>query len=232
MNVGSPPRFTMRQFWQDAADELLSFDRGMLWTLWRLWSAPGALITSYLDTRDPRITRPLRLALIQVALAVLMLGLCGVDAMAEFRGGFLRGLRHDAGSNPPSTPALDWLLANADLLLLCAIIPAIAIATGRLFAAAGRNTAEHWVAAVFVYAQLAVPGALLLIGGERWKSAGFGSALILLLVLLVARASAATFGARMRMPWLRGGAAGVLTMLLLVAVMVATLAVVTMLDGI
>ena len=67
---------TLREIWQQLADELFSLERGFPYTLVQLFRAPGATVRRYVLHRDPRITKPIRYFLIPGTLfTALMLAL-------------------------------------------------------------------------------------------------------------------------------------------------------------
>ncbi len=64
-----PPRgaLTVGEIWQDLADGLFSFERGLPYTFATLWWKPATQARRYLATRDPALIRPLRYLLVAVA---------------------------------------------------------------------------------------------------------------------------------------------------------------------
>lgn len=159
-----PPRLTLQTFFHDAADELLSFDRGLPYTFLTLFRAPARVVREYIDWRSTRVTKPLRYFLI-VALLVNVAASISNRTIAK----------PDAGSAPVAVASPDdakpmdasaqervadgvgrtaeWLFDNhVDWALLFAM-PFLALACRRTFRAQGYNFAEFWVLALYGTAQ-------------------------------------------------------------------------------
>jgi hypothetical protein len=77
MSQDHPPQgpLTGRDLARDFADEFLSFDRGLLYTWRAMLLRPGPTVRTYVETRDPRLTKPLRFFVINTAVltAVMLL---------------------------------------------------------------------------------------------------------------------------------------------------------------
>ena len=73
---GEHKPLTLRELWQQLADELFSLERGLPYTIVQLFRAPGATVRRYVVERDPRVTRPVRyFALPGTLFAALILAL-------------------------------------------------------------------------------------------------------------------------------------------------------------
>jgi|CXWL01.1.fsa_nt_gi hypothetical protein len=140
------PRLSTRTLAADAADEFLSLDRGLPWTLAQLLRHPGPAIRGYIERRDPRMTKPLRLVIIVLAVIAVVYHLTG------FADGFQAGFRRVDMSNETDLRQTAPLLAMAaflrhlDMVALACWVPAVAAAVQRRYPNPGLNHAE---AAVF-----------------------------------------------------------------------------------
>lgn len=143
----SPPPLTMRQFWRDLADELLSVERGLPWTFLRLCRHPGRLVRDYVRHRDPRIVRPLRYFLIGVALLALAFQASGASDAAE--AGFHEGFRQSEGGTA-AAEAVWWVLSHVEWWLVGAWLPATATAVCLAFRRSRPDFAEAWVLGLYV----------------------------------------------------------------------------------
>ncbi len=72
----NPAPLTARDLWREVVDELFSLDRGLPYTFVSLWRAPGVTVRRYVETRDPKVTRPVRYFLVAAgAMAATVLAL-------------------------------------------------------------------------------------------------------------------------------------------------------------
>jgi hypothetical protein len=141
VETGHKP-LTLKDLWQQVADELFSLDRGLPYTILQLFRAPGATVRRYVLERDPRITRPIRYFLIPgTAFAALTLALRPrLDALTQVRA----GTREAAISE----------FAYDNLLLLAAAgIVVGAIATWIVFRSRRPTLAETGVLSTYANAQ-------------------------------------------------------------------------------
>lgn len=133
---------TMREIWQQLADELFSLDRGLPYTFLQLFRAPGATVRRYVLQRDPRITKPVRYFLVPgTAFAATILALRPrLDAMTP--------------SAPGSPQAAIAEFAYQNLLLLAvASLLAGAIAVWLVFRARRPTFVEAVVLSTYANAQ-------------------------------------------------------------------------------
>lgn len=146
-----PPRLQTRTILGEVAEELLSLDRGLPFTLWQLLAHPGASVRRYIEWRDPRMVRPFRLTLGALAFAALAFALAGADGSftAGFREGFSQARAADQA--PAQSGALDWLLAHLQWLLLIVWVPATAEAINRAYRPLGLNLAEQCAIALYAF---------------------------------------------------------------------------------
>lgn len=124
----SPPRLTVAGVLAEIADELLSLDRGLPYTVLCVLRSPGATARRYVEERDPRLTRPFRLALIVLALCAIALHSSGQNE--EFMAGLAHGLQEgrSSGARDGLVTAMSALFARFDLMLVACWVPAVALA--------------------------------------------------------------------------------------------------------
>ncbi len=67
MNGPETPPLSAREIWRDVVDGLFSTERGLPYTFATLWWKPARQARGYVETRDPRLLRPLRYLLLAVA---------------------------------------------------------------------------------------------------------------------------------------------------------------------
>ncbi len=122
------PRLTVSSVFAEVADELLSLDRGLPYTLLCVLRSPGATARRYVEERDPRLTRPFRLALIVLALCAVALHASGQNE--EFMAGLAHGLQEgrSSGARDGLVIAMSALFARFDLMLVACWVPAVALA--------------------------------------------------------------------------------------------------------
>jgi hypothetical protein len=123
-----PPRLTAKSVFAELADELCSLDRGLPYTVLRVLRSPGATARRYVEQRDPRLTRPFRLALIVLAICALLLHSGGQSE--QFLAGLAQGLREGNGGAAEDglVAAMSTLFAHFDLMLVACWVPAVALA--------------------------------------------------------------------------------------------------------
>ncbi len=153
-------------------DELASTDRGLPWTLAQLLLRPGWAIRRYVEHRDPRLTRPFRLALACLALAALVLHLFG--SLDAFGAGFADGVASGAdgaGRASAMQAAGALVFGRFDLMLVLAWVPAAAFSLQRVYPQLGLNFAEACVFGLYTLAitvLLFTPLSLLPWSGPAW----------------------------------------------------------------
>ena len=158
-----PPRLTVRRFFGELTDELLSLDRGMWHTFAGLCIRPGATIMRWVGDRDARLTRPSRYFLVLVTLSLLMDWVFDPAPLASVLEASQVQQRIDALSN--RVAADSWLSvgqawAATGMLLLSKqrdwlfllLVPFLAIGMRAGFRTRDINYAEHWVAATYAFA--------------------------------------------------------------------------------
>lgn len=122
---------------REAAAEFSGFDRGVPYTVKCLLSAPGAIVRRYLDERDTRITRPLRLFAVALALYFVSASLAGVDELnAQFSQQIL-------GSEGPGASAFLEFATRYQTALFALALPLMMLATRVAWPRSGRTLAEH-----------------------------------------------------------------------------------------
>ena len=169
-----PERLTMTAFWRDVGNEVFSLDRGLPWTLARMFRNPGALVRDYVKVRDPRIIRPLRHFLVGFALMAVVFSLAG--GVQSAREGLFEGLQ-DQGT--AMAEAIWFLLSHVQVLLVLVILPAGALALERIYRRHGPTFAEMWVMCLFVAGQ-AMAVAAVLFALDHWLHLpGMGALLLL-----------------------------------------------------
>lgn len=169
-----PPRLTLATFFHDAADELLSADRGLPYTFATLFRAPARVVHEYIDWRSARVTKPLRYLLIVILMVNLAASVTEWVVAKPSARLAPAGTVVAAGAEPMTkdqqtaarhTETILSLAGNhIDWVLLLAV-PFLALAFRRCFAAQGYNFAEFWVLALYATAQayaVIVFGSLLL----------------------------------------------------------------------
>src|SRR5688500_11343799 len=93
-----PARLTLRGFADTVQREVFDADRDLLGTWLQLWRRPGSTIRRYVEWRDPRLTPPVRYAIVCLALSALVLRWFGD---LECKVGFEQGIAEaDEGSGP------------------------------------------------------------------------------------------------------------------------------------
>jgi hypothetical protein len=124
----APPRLTVTGVFAELADELLNLDRGLPYTVLCVLRSPGATARRYVEQRDPRLTRPFRLALIVLALCALALHSSGQNE--QFMAGLAQGLQEgrSSGARDGLVTAMSALFARFDLMLVACWVPAVALA--------------------------------------------------------------------------------------------------------
>jgi hypothetical protein len=143
--VQRPPRLSAQVLLNDFADDVLSLDRGLAWTVWQLLVRPGWAIRRYLEWRDARFVRPFRLAVGTLALAALAAWTVGVgDDVAR---GFVSGV-----GNVGASIRLDAALRYVDWFLLLCWAPAVGGALQRCYPGCGLNVAEAFVFGLYTLA--------------------------------------------------------------------------------
>lgn len=159
-----PPRLTVASVFAEMADELFSLDRGLPYTAWCVLRSPGSTARRYVETRDPRLTRPFRLALIVLALCALVLHLSGQGE--QFLAGLVHGTRASAGGRSPDalTAAMSALFARFDLALVVCWLPAVALSFMRAPVKPRPNLAEATAFSLYALASLLPLQLALLLG--------------------------------------------------------------------
>ncbi len=128
----------------------------MPFTLWNLLWRPGWVVRSYIEQRDPRLTKPLRMALICLAAAALLLGLTG--NLSDFAAGFADGLAGQergataTGRDAAFARAANAFLGHFNLLLVICWVPAAAAALRHSYPARQLNIAEGFVFGLYTLA--------------------------------------------------------------------------------
>lgn len=167
-------RLSVAEFLRDVGDELFRGDRGLPWTLGQLFLRPGWVVRRYLETRDPRLTRPLRLALFCIATAALVLHFAG--ALESFNAGFAAGAAGAGGSAGASgvlPRAGSAFFGRFDLVLVLCWLPAVAGAMQRAYPGYALNFAEAFVFGLYTLSLLIIilaPLMLLQIDARLWLS--------------------------------------------------------------
>lgn len=146
-----PPRLDARHVLGEVAEELFSLDRGLPFTLWQLVRHPGSSVRRYVEWRDPRMTRPFRLAIGSLAFAALAFTQAGVDG--DFAEAFRAGMNETRPEARPEAEggALAWVLAQLQWLLLIVWVPATAAAINRAYRRLGLNLAEQCTIALYAF---------------------------------------------------------------------------------
>lgn len=162
-NADHPPPLTMKAFWHDFSEEVLSLDRGLPWTFARMGVAPGRLIRRYVDLRDPRIVRPLRYFLVGFALLALVFqGLGGIDAARE---GFIQGAKAE-GAADEKLLAMWAVFEQIEWLLLVVMLPALAGSLCLGYRRYRPTFAETWVLCLFLVGHVMLLEAIVLALGD------------------------------------------------------------------
>lgn len=159
LTAAGKPRLDTRAFLREVGDEFFSFDRGLPFTLTQLLWRPGWTIRRYVVERDPRLTRPVRMLLICLALAALALH--GIEFARGFSQGFASGIE-PGDADAMQAVLLSWL-GHFDLMLLLCWIPAVAAALQR-----GYPIAQHNLAEAFAFGSYSLALLLLLSLPLRW----------------------------------------------------------------
>lgn len=170
----SPGRLSLGEFLREVGDELFRGDRGLPWTLAQLLVRPGWVVRRYLDTRDPRLTRPLRVALFCIATAALVLHFAG--ALESFNAGFLAGAAEAGG--PDGSPGVlpqagSAFFGRFDLVLVLCWLPAVAGALQRVYPGYALNFAEAFVFGLYTLSlviMVLTPLMLLQMDARLWLS--------------------------------------------------------------
>lgn len=167
-NEPAVPRLSARVFFQDLAEELFSLDRGIPYTLWQLLTRPGSTTRRYIETRDRRLTKPFRLALLSLALVLVF----GESNVVDFGHGLLVGLTgaDEAGQAGRSASVVSATVAQLNaylhLALIACWVPVVAAAMQRSHGRWGLNSAE-----AFVFGLYTLPQTLIwLLPWQIWTS--------------------------------------------------------------
>ena len=152
-----PARLTLRGFAVSVQREVFDADRGLLGTWLQLWRRPGATIRRYIEWRDPRLTPPVRYAIVCLALSTLVLQWFGG---IEYKVGFAQGL---AAAEEGSEPIPAWARSIGEHLHWWLYLVAVPAMAGSLESGyRGRiNWAEALAFATYVLAQISL-GVILL----------------------------------------------------------------------
>lgn len=156
------PRLTVPGVLAEIADELFSLDRGLPHTVLSLARSPGATAWRYIHLRDPRLTRPFRLALVVLAAAALLLHFSG--AGAEFQAGVQDGARGESRGEDALARVLGLLFARFDVALVLCWVPAVAYGFQAAFAGLRPNFAEAVAFSLYALAGLVPVQLALLLG--------------------------------------------------------------------
>ncbi len=157
-----PPRLTLRAFFQDAADELLSADRGLPYTFLNLFRAPAAVVREYIDWRSARVTKPLRYLLIVVLLTNLASAMAGWIVAAADAGVAPTNSAVATDARPATNAERTAVVVSATVLrlandhadgVLLFAVPFLALAFRRTYGNQDYNFAEFWVLALYGTAQ-------------------------------------------------------------------------------
>jgi hypothetical protein len=152
-----PARLTLRGFADSVQREVFDADRGLLGTWLQLWRRPGTTIRRYIEWRDPRLTPPVRYAIVCLALSALLLQWFGD---LDYRVGFEQGIAEAEGASGP-TPS--WTRSIGEHLhwwLYLVAVPAMAGALESGYRAR-INWAEALAFATYVLAQISLGVVLL-----------------------------------------------------------------------
>jgi hypothetical protein len=152
-----PARLTLRGFADSVQREVFDVDRGLLGTWLQLWRRPGATIRRYIEWRDPRVTPPVRYAIVCLALSALVLQWFGD---VQYKVGFEQGI---AQSEEGSGPAPSWARSIGEHMhwwLYLVAVPAMAGALESGYRAR-INWAEALAFATYLLAQISLGVVLL-----------------------------------------------------------------------
>lgn len=154
---GVPPTsLTLRQVWQEFADDVLSLDRGLPATFLALCTRPAEVARRYLATRDPRLARPLR-----YLLTAMTLNLAVAWAL------FDRPVGQPIGEADRSQ--VRFLLEHS-LLLLLIVIPLLALLMRLLFARLQVRLIDALVVLAYTQAQVVLLTTLAGLLASAWSS--------------------------------------------------------------
>lgn len=219
-----PPRLTMKAFWRDFGDEVLSLERGLPWTFWQMCRSPGALIRRYVDERDPRVVRPLRWFLLGFALMAVVFQSVGGTESAQ--SGFRTGLA-GRSEDEAIAQALWTVMSHLQWVLLGAVFPAGAHALTVVYRRHGPEFAEMWVFCLYLAGQVLGVWALLLAFDHYLELPGVAQAMLAMPAAWLIAACLGYFPGRGPAGWLRAVAAlllaAALTMLLVVGAVMLVL---------
>ena len=203
------PRLTVAGVLAEVADELFSLDRGLPHTLLSLARSPGAAAWRYIHLRDPRLTRPFRLALLVLAAAAVLLHFSG--ASADFQAGVQDGARGESRGEEALAQVLGLLFARFDVALVLCWVPAVAYGFQAAFAGLRPNFAEAVAFSLYALAGLVPLQLALLLGLPMLGLQPLWSMLAVPLLWLgwagfgYARAAGAGRGAALGLPLLGAG---------------------------
>lgn len=136
---------TLAGLLREAAAEFSDFDRGVPYTLKCLLSAPGATVRRYLDAEDARITRPLRLFILALALAFAAASLGGLNELNA------QSLQQLSGDQGPGASAYLEFFARYQTALYALVLPLMMLATHIAWPRSGRTLAEHLILNTYLF---------------------------------------------------------------------------------
>lgn len=171
-------RLASRDLVAQVVDELFRSDRGIPWTLGQLLRRPGWVIRRYVEHRDPRVTRPVRLVLVSLGAAALVLHLLG--SLDAFTRGFADGVAGSGGPDHRGTAmqsAAALVFGRFDLMLVLLWVPAAALALQRAYPKLGLNFAEGAAFGLFTLALnlvLFTPLSQLPLPATQWLALALG----------------------------------------------------------
>ena len=155
----TPEKPTLRGLLREATTEFSGFDGGVPYTVKSLLSAPGATVRRYLDERDTRITRPLRLLVLSLALYFAAASLGGIDELT------VKSLQKTLGSQSSGATEFLEFFSRYQTALFVLLLPLMMVATRVAWPRSGRTLAEHLILNTYLFsAQLLILVPLVLIG--------------------------------------------------------------------
>ena len=161
---------------REAATELSGFDSGVPYTVKCLLSAPGATVRRYLDERDARITRPLRMFVMTLVLYFAAASLGGINEVSA------ASWQQILGSHGPDAAPFVEFFVRYQTALFALVLPLMMLATRVAWPRSGRTLAEHLILNTYLFsAQMLIITPFVLLGFER----GSGSLDRVLLVIHV-----------------------------------------------
>lgn len=150
-------RFTVKQILREVLVNITNLERGLWFTIQRLFTAPHQVLSDYLAGKTRPYFNPFRFALLMAGLSALVaLSFGFFDAQNETMNKMMYG-EMDEEQRAQQQQIMDFMKKMTHIIPLL-LIPFISLASRRVFRRPALNYAEHLIINTFLFAQLSVIG--------------------------------------------------------------------------